>query len=161
VSYSFRGDDLEAARVRGDEFDPIREGEKYRLSPAVSRAIWDHALRESTDARGTCDEALAQSCFHDLASRVAARGGRLVPDVGKLTRVGVELFGEGRPEMLHGGLALRVPGRTTLVIAEGTRWQEGRGATGAPIASVSSEVADGEASVAADDAAEQVTHQAS
>jgi hypothetical protein len=156
VSRFFRGDDFEAARARAQEFDPVKEGEKYRLSPAVSLAIWNHALRESTDARGELDEPRARNSFHDLAARIVARGGRLVPEVGKLTRVGVELVGDVSHEVEHGGLAPRVPGRTTLVIAEAARRQEDRVTAAEPTASAPRGIADNKGDpLAADEAAQQ------
>lgn len=74
-------------------FDPIREGEKYRLPPEVSLEIWERICAGArADAWGAADIADAEETqrrFHELAAQVAARGGRLRPEVGKRTRVDV------------------------------------------------------------------------
>jgi Domain of unknown function (DUF4157) len=122
MTRAFRGDDRDPARVRARDFDPIAEGEKYALAPAVSLAVWNRARREATDARGECDEMRARERFHEFAARIAARGGRLVPDVGALTRVGAEAPHGARGGPRSREFGPRAPGRTTLVLAEAERW---------------------------------------
>ena len=114
-----RGPELDRPRDRSP-FDPVAEGARYRLSPELSLAIWDRACADGTGASGHGDRALAVQQFHDLAARVAARGGRLRPDVGKLTRTGLEgdQVRVGDPDEL----AVLTPGQQTLVDAEAHRW---------------------------------------
>jgi len=58
------------------EFDPVREGTRYRLVPAISLAVWDGVCRESTHDDGQRDEQQARQRFHQVAARIAAgRGG--------------------------------------------------------------------------------------
>ncbi|HEX7838692.1 MAG TPA: DUF4157 domain-containing protein, partial [Kofleriaceae bacterium] len=102
-------------------FDPVAEGARYRLPPELSHAIWKRVCVDATDAAGRCDLAQAQQRFHDLAARIAARGGRLHPDVGKLTRVGAEGDG-GSYRTYPDELAIPIPGRQTRVAAEAYRW---------------------------------------
>lgn len=109
-----------------DRFDAVVEGSHYGLSRELALAIWKRVCDDATDEKGRIDDMRARQRFHEIAARIAARGGRLVPDVGRQTRVGVELTG-GEPS---GGrarrideLTSRVPGRTTLVAAEAQRWQ--------------------------------------
>src|SRR5262245_47199440 len=72
-------------------FDPVVEGARCRLSPEVLRAIWDQTRAGATDSSGRTSEAAARQEFHELATRIAARGGRLTLDPGRVTRVGVEI----------------------------------------------------------------------
>jgi len=67
----------------------------------------------------------AQQRFHELATRIAARGGRLRPDVGRATRVCVELNGKSPGTWVADELMPRVPGRQTLVGVEARRWAKG------------------------------------
>jgi Domain of unknown function (DUF4157) len=122
MTRAFRGDDRGSAQGRAGDFDPIAEGEKYALAPAVSLAVWNRARREATDARGECDEMRARERFHEFAARIAARGGRLVPDIGALTRVGAEAPHGARGGPRSREFGPRAPGRTTLVLAEAKRW---------------------------------------
>ena len=71
-------------------FDPVIEGERYRLSRELLVAIWERVVAAATDAAGHCDVDQAQRRFHELAARRASRGGRLRPDVGRVTRVAAE-----------------------------------------------------------------------
>jgi hypothetical protein len=115
-----RGPELDRERER-DQFDPVTEGARYQLSPELSLALWERVCTDATDSAGRRDLAQAQQRFHDLAASLAARGGRLRPDVGKLTRVGVE-SDSGLSRALHTHeLATRTPGRQTLAAAEAHR----------------------------------------
>src|SRR5437868_4044614 len=104
TSRLFRAGDFEGGRKQSRDFDPVAEGNRHRLAPEVSLAIWKYACRESADADGQRDEPRARELFHQVAARVAARGGRLRPDVGRATRVGVESDGD----------AFRAPGVNEL-----------------------------------------------
>lgn len=110
-----RGPELDRPRDR-NAFDPVAEGARYRLPPELSLAIWERVCADATDAAGRRDLAQAQQRFHDIAARIAARGGRLRPDVGKLTRAGVE--SDGLHRAYADELAIPTPGRQTLVAAE-------------------------------------------
>lgn len=126
---------------RSDEFDPILEGARYQLTRELSLAIWGRVCADATDNFGRRDQEQAQRRFHDIAARLAARGGRLRPDVGRLTRVGTEL--DGVPASAAGELAVRVPGRVTLVATEARRWTElGEAAAGATDAAASREASE-------------------
>jgi hypothetical protein len=109
---------------RDDEFDPVLEGARYQLTRELSLAIWKRVCADTTDHRGQRDEEQAQQRFHDLAARLAARGGRLRLDVGRLTRMGIELDGVPVPASIADELAVCVPGRETLVATETRRWIE-------------------------------------
>src|SRR5690242_12020984 len=78
---------------QGDRFDPVVAGDRYGLSRHVSVAIWERVSEDATDSDGQCDMAQAEQRFHELAARVAERGERLIPDVGRLTRVETEISG--------------------------------------------------------------------
>lgn len=67
---------------RARDFDPVAEGARYRLRPAVAQAIWDGAQRAASDASGRRDEWQARQRFHAVAARVMARGGWLRPGDG-------------------------------------------------------------------------------
>jgi hypothetical protein len=104
-----------------DHFDPVAEGARYQLSRELSLELWERAVADATDSAGRCDRQAAQRRFHELASNMAARGGRVRPDVGRLTR------GDGEPERTRHqawradarrGFA---PGRENLVDAEARR----------------------------------------
>jgi len=104
------------------ECEPVIEGRRHGLSREVALALWERACTDATDRAGVRDEAQARRQFHELAARVVARGGRLGPDVGRTTRVGVEHDGE---IPVVSGLdegSPRAPGRETLVAAEARRW---------------------------------------
>jgi hypothetical protein len=127
-----------------DAFDPIVEGARYRLSPELSLAIWDRVRRDATDSTGRIDPEQAVQRFHEIAARIAARGGRLTPDIGRLTRVGVELDGGSLERWRVDEMASHTPGRTTQVIAEAERWNQ----------------LDGEPAAARDDAGASADHAA-
>ncbi|HEX8113017.1 MAG TPA: hypothetical protein VF516_35045, partial [Kofleriaceae bacterium] len=77
-------------RSERERFDHGAEGARYGLSRELSLVIWQRAWADSMDAAGGPGMADALRRFHAIAARLAARGGRLQPDVGRLTRVGVE-----------------------------------------------------------------------
>jgi hypothetical protein len=98
-----------------DRFDPVREGDRHRLSREMSIAIWERVCAETTDGSGQRDVEQAKRRFHEIAALVAARGGRLLPDVGRYTRVGVELGGMPLAAWGRDLLARPAPGRETRV----------------------------------------------
>src|SRR5262245_25203332 len=100
---------------RGDRFDPVAEGARYQLSRELSLELWERALAEATDSAGRCDKLKAQRRFHELAALLAARGGRVGPDVGRRTRVDVEPEHDRRRARSTDAWRLFAPGRTTLV----------------------------------------------
>jgi hypothetical protein len=112
---------LERQRER-NRFDPVVEGARYALSREVSLAIWKRVSEDATDSAGRRDMEQAQQRFHKLAARIAARGGRPRPDVGKVTRVGVEIDGDSLDVWGADELRPRTPGRKTLVAVEAQRW---------------------------------------
>lgn len=91
-----------------EPFDPVLEGARHGLSREQSLAAWERARWEA-DRDGREDAERVQRRFQAIALRIAARGGALRPDVGRLTRVGVELDGEPAP---RDELAIRAPGRS-------------------------------------------------
>ena len=113
--------ELEHQRQR-DRFDPVVEGHRCGLSRDLSLAIWERVCADATDSEGRCDTARAERRFHEIAARIAARGGRLRPDVGQLTRVATEIIGVPVGRWGANELAPRTPGRETLVAAEARRW---------------------------------------
>lgn len=115
-----RPPELERQRSR-DSFDPVAEGARYGLAHELSLAIWERVYLEATDAAGWCDLGRAQQRFQEIAARIAAGGGRLLPEVGRLTRVEGELWGDTLRSIID-EFAPRVPGRTTRVTAEARRW---------------------------------------
>lgn len=54
------------------DFDPVIEGTRYHLVPAISLAVWDGVCRESTLDDGQRDEQQARRRFHQVAARIAA-----------------------------------------------------------------------------------------
>lgn len=114
--------ELERHRAR-HPFNSTIEGARYGLAREVSIAIWERVCAEATDATSAADLKQAQRRFHEIAAQLAARGGQLSPDVGKLTRVGVELDGDSRAVPGTAQLGLSVPGRKTLVTAEARPWR--------------------------------------
>jgi hypothetical protein len=104
----FHPPELERSRQQ-DQFDPVVEGARYRLSREVSLAIWGRVCADETDRTSRFDAVQAQRRFREMAARIAARGGWLHSDVGRLTRVQIEIAGvphDARPS---------APGRQTLV----------------------------------------------
>jgi ADP-ribose pyrophosphatase YjhB (NUDIX family) len=112
-----RPPELERERNR-DRFDPIREGDGYRLSREVSLAIWERVCADA-DGLGRRDQGQAEQRFHQVAALVAARGGWLRADIGRLTRVESELGDIARHLRREDPFAPRTPGRETLVAREG------------------------------------------
>jgi hypothetical protein len=96
-------------------FDPLAEGAHYALSRELALAIWARVRADATDGAGHCNIEQAQQRFHELGARIQARGGRLHPEVGRLTRVQTELLGVAGDAWDIEGLAVRTPGRETLV----------------------------------------------
>jgi len=121
-----RGPELDRKRTR-EPFDSVAEGARYKLSRELSLAIWARACADATDGDSRRDTAQAPQRFHEIASRIAARGGRLHPDVGRMTRVGIELGGEAPGLWGTDELAIRTPGRDTLVAVEARRWAQRSG----------------------------------
>lgn len=118
--------ELLRARKR-EQLDPVVEGRRYGLPRDLALAIWERVCADATDSAGRRDEGRARQQFHELAACIAARGGRLSPDVGRMTRVGVELddaipVASGTHE-----LRSRTPGRETLVAVEARRWAHRHG----------------------------------
>jgi hypothetical protein len=109
---------------RDPDFDPVAEGARHQLGAEVSLAIWDYVARQLT-GYGSRDPLLIRQCFQEVAARVAARGGRLAPDIGRTTRVDLEL-GPAAPAVpieapRRRATRPRAPGRTTLVLVEDDR----------------------------------------
>jgi hypothetical protein len=116
-----RGPDLD--REPGRElFDPVVEGARYDLSRELSLVIWERTYADATDGDGQADADQARQRFHDIAARIAARGGRTRPEAGKMTRVGIEIEGGALGASGVDELAIHTPGRETLVTAEAPRW---------------------------------------
>jgi hypothetical protein len=105
-----------------DDFDPITEGARYGLSRELSLAIWERVCLDATDSAGRHDVEQARRRFHKLAARLAARGGRVRPDVGRGTRVGAEIDGGRQRAPGLDDLAVRVAGRETRGAVEARRW---------------------------------------
>ncbi|HWO26787.1 MAG TPA: DUF4157 domain-containing protein [Kofleriaceae bacterium] len=129
--------ELDYSRQR-DSFDPIREGERYGLLPELSLAIWKRVSEDATDISGRRNEDQALEQFRELAARITARGRRLRPDPGRLTRVGTEIHGEWPGTWAADELKPRVPGRQTLVEVEARRWANWAGHASATMADGSS-----------------------
>ena len=106
--------EIEQQRNRA-RFDPVREGDRYRLSSDASTAIWERVCSEATDASGARDLERAKRRFHEIAALVAAHGGGLAPEVGRSTRTGAELGDTPLTAWTRSLLARPVPGRETLV----------------------------------------------
>jgi len=104
-----------------DRFDPVADGARYHhLSAELARAIWARVSEDATDGAGRCDLAQAQQRFHELAARVARRGGRLRPEVGRVTRVDHGTTRDRRGWCTD-ELDPRAPGRDTQVLVEARR----------------------------------------
>ena len=118
-----RGPEIDRRPDR-NKFDPAVEGARYRLAPDVSVAIWGRVWAEATDHAGVADLEQARRRFHEVAMRIAMRGGRLRPDVGKLTNVETELDGRACGPTIDDEFRCSIPGRETLVRAEARRWRQ-------------------------------------
>src|SRR6185503_5107607 len=116
----FRGPELERPHDR-DRFDPRVDGARHRLPPELLLAIWERACADATDSAMRRDDAHAQRRFHELAARIAARGGRLRPDIGASTRVDTERNPGLAAIRPLDELRPRAPGRQNLSIAEQNR----------------------------------------
>jgi hypothetical protein len=115
----FRGEDLDRSGKRSHDFDPVAEGSRYGLAPAVSLEIWARVCAEAADSDGLRDEDRARQRFHEIASRVAAKNGLLHPDPGRTTRVEMAAPDADRERDVFAPLA---PGRITLQEVEARRW---------------------------------------
>lgn len=103
--------------------------------------LWDRVCAASTDRTGRRNEAQAKARFHQLVAQIADRGEPSRPEVGKFTRVGVELHGESLAGRSADEPPL-APGRQTRVAAEARRrnadddrdpgWRTERAATAGP-----------------------------
>src|SRR4051812_44726156 len=113
--------DRDGAR-RAIPFDPVVEGTRHGLSRELSLALWKLVREEGATAPEQADLESAKPRFHELAARFAARGAKLRPDVGRLTRVAVELDGVPTACAALDALRPHVPGRETQVIVEARRW---------------------------------------
>jgi hypothetical protein len=105
-----------------DQFDPVVEGARHGLSPGLSRSLWEQVRADATDSVGRCDLEQARRQFRQLAARIGARGGRRKADVGRVTRVSVEITGDPRVPPILDEERSRRPGRETLVAVEARRW---------------------------------------
>jgi hypothetical protein len=108
-------------------FDPVVEGERYRLSREALVAIWERVVAAATDDAGRYDVDQAKHRFHEVAARLASRGGRTRPDVGRVTLVAAETDGDPRGAWIADELAPRIPGRETLVTVDARRWKQRNG----------------------------------
>jgi hypothetical protein len=104
--------ELERQRERA-RFDPVAEGARHGLSSELSLAIWERARADATDGMGRLDADQALRRFQDVAARIQTRGGRLAPDVGRLTRVQTEVVGVAR-DVWAAVAKPPVPGRQAL-----------------------------------------------
>ena len=90
-----RGPEIDRRPDR-NKFDPTVEGAPERLTPEVSVAIWERVCAEATDHAGVADLEEARRRFHEVAKRIAVRGGGLRPGPGNLTSTEVEIEGRAR-----------------------------------------------------------------
>src|SRR5262245_6290113 len=109
----FRGPEVERPR-HCDRFDPLIEGARYRLKPELLLAIWQRACADATDNAGRHDDESARRRFNELAARIAARCGRLRPEVGACTHVDAERLARCCAPWRLDELRPRTPGRQTL-----------------------------------------------
>jgi hypothetical protein len=101
-----------------DHFDPVIEGAREGLSRELSLAIWERVCANATDSVGRLDADQAERRFCELAARIAAHGGRLRPDVGRLTRVQTEIVGVPPGPWAVDEPTPDTPGKAILVAAE-------------------------------------------
>jgi len=100
--------------------NPVVEGARHGLTRELSLAIWKRVCADATDGFGRRDTEQAERRFHEIAARIAARGGRLRPDVGRLTRVGTEnRWHAARCLERRSASSPVTPGRETLVARRG------------------------------------------
>src|SRR5215468_783442 len=121
MTRSLHPPELERQRKRA-RFDPVVEGTRHGLSRELSLTLWERVCADATDSAGVCDIDQAQRRFHELAPRIAARGGRLGLDPGRITRAATETTSTPRDAWRLAELAPRMAGRETLVTAEARRW---------------------------------------
>ncbi|MCE9572308.1 MAG: DUF4157 domain-containing protein, partial [Deltaproteobacteria bacterium] len=114
----FREPEVGRRRADGHEFDPVIEGARFRLTAEVAEQIWWVVSHEATDASGELDLDRATRRFREVATRAAARHGRLRTAAGKVTRLEAETRGrESAADVFRRG----VPGRRSLVEKEARR----------------------------------------
>src|ERR1700759_1753523 len=104
-------------------FDPVIEGARSGLSREVALVIWERVCADATDSKGRRNTEQSERRFQKIAARIAARGGRRQPDVGRLTRVETEVQGVPPGTWALDELTPSTPGRTTLVATEMRRWR--------------------------------------
>jgi hypothetical protein len=115
-----RPHELERDR-KAERFDPVRVGERYGLPRELALAIWDRVCADATDVYGRRDVARAEQRFHEIAARIAARSGRLRPDVGRLTAQATEPGARSIEDWAADERIGRTPGRQTLVEVQARR----------------------------------------
>jgi hypothetical protein len=115
-----RGADRDSAR-HAITFDPVVEGARHGLSRELSLELWKLVREESATIPEQADLEPAKPRFHELAAQLAARGAKLRADVGRLTRMAVELDGVPTARAALDALRPHVPGRETQVIVEARR----------------------------------------
>jgi hypothetical protein len=103
-------------------FDPVVEGARLGISRELALEIWNRVCPSDTDSFGRPDLEQVRRRFCEIAERIAARGGRLYPDVGRVTRVAIAADGAVSGARTIDPSAARVPGRETRVMAEARRW---------------------------------------
>ncbi len=102
-----------------DPVDLVVDWARHGLSRELSLAIWRQACADATDGAGRRDIVQARQRFHELAGWIAAHGGRHELDVGRVTRVGLEIDGDS---LIPGvGFGLPTPGKQTLVADDARR----------------------------------------
>src|SRR5690349_16365188 len=104
-----RGSERGATEERS-AFDPIVEGARHRLAAELSLVIWTRVCADATDGSGQIDFPKAEDRFR----KIAAQGGRLGIDVGKLSGVEIE-DGQYSGESTLRDIVNGVPGRITQV----------------------------------------------
>jgi hypothetical protein len=103
--------------VNRPAFDPVSEGAHYQLSREASLAVWKRACSDVVMRFGWEDPVEAAQRFHQLSVLLSKHGGRLITDVGRTTRIAVELGGE-KLDTVHTALARHTPGRSSLAQVE-------------------------------------------
>lgn len=111
----FRVDDFERGLRRRTDFDPVAEGARYRLAPAVASMIWKRVCLEATNSAGQLDEPRARQLFCEVAARVAACIGQFGSAPGRRTPAESEALGRHADRDVF---ADRSPGRRTLAESE-------------------------------------------
>lgn len=101
----------------GDRFDPAASARRYGLPEDQALALWRRVRADATDVSGRCDERAARAAFDAVAQHIADRGRRRF-EVGKWSRLGVELDDRMRDASFDGTHPAAAPGRITRVSAE-------------------------------------------